>query len=107
MEQNKNQRLFGMIGFAMRARKLILGTPLVCAEMRYGKIKLVVISKSASEATKNKLKYKCEYYKIPAVEVDIDMQTLSKFLGKSSVIAAVGVTDERFAEEIMKAVADC
>ena len=95
-----------MLGFAMRARKLVLGTPLVCNELRYSKIKLIAVSNTASEATKRKLSYKSEYYKVPLVEVDIDTEALAKLLGKSGAIAAVGVCDEGFAEEIRKAVAN-
>ena len=104
MENKRNQRLFGMIGFAMRAGKLTLGTPLVCAEMPKGKIKLVLVSSGASAATAKKLRTKSEFYNIPLISVDIETEELGKILGKSGALAAIAVKDERFAEEIKKAV---
>ena len=94
-----------MLGFAMRAGKLILGTPLVCAEMPKGKIKLVAVSIGASPATQKKLRTKSEFYNIPLVTVDIDTGELGRILGKGGALAAVAVKDEGFAEEIKKAAA--
>ena len=51
------QRLRGMLGFAMRAGKLIIGTDLVCSAMSSKKApKLVVVSEGASDGTKKKIK---------------------------------------------------
>lgn len=44
-----------MLGFAMRAGKLCIGTPLVCKALGakdYGGIRLVLVSEEASEGTK-------------------------------------------------------
>ena len=103
MENNSIQRISGMLGFAMRARKLVLGTDLVCRAMPCGNVKLVVISEGASDATKKKLSVKSEYYGIPYVEVKIDTEQLGKLLGKSSLVAAVAVLDSNFAEQIIMA----
>ena len=103
MENKNNQRLYGMLGFAMRAGKLIIGTELVCRAMPTGRAKLVLVSKSASEATKKKLFVKSDYYSISAIEVDIDTERLGNLLGKGYAPAAVAVTDDGFAEEIKKA----
>ena len=92
-----------MLGFAMRAGKLVIGTELVCSSMPHGKIKLVLISSSASDATKKKLFTKSEYYGISAIEVDIDTERLGKMLGKTYSPAAVAVVDDGFASEIIKA----
>ena len=92
-----------MLGFAMRARKLTLGTELVCKKMPSGTVKLVVISSSASDGTKKKLTTKSEYYKIPMLVIDIDADELGRMLGKLHSTAAVAVTDAVFATEIIKA----
>ena len=92
-----------MLGFAMRAGKIIIGTEQICSSMPNGKAKLVVISDSASAATKKKLLTKSEYYGIPAIEVDIDTERLGRILGKTYSPAAVAVADTGFAEEIKKA----
>ena len=103
MENKNNQRLYGMLGFAMRAGKLIIGTNLVCRAMPTGRVKLVLVSAFASDATKKKLFGKSEYYSISAIEVDIDTASLGYLLGKSYSPAVVAVTDDSFAEEIKKA----
>ena len=92
-----------MLGFAMRAGRVIIGTELICSGMPGGKIKLVLISSAASDATKKKLLNKSEYYGISTIEVDIDTERLGKILGKTYSPAAVAITDEGFASEIIKA----
>ena len=92
-----------MLGFAMRAGKLVLGTELVCRAMPTGRVLLTVISAGASEPTKKKLRTKSEFYSIPYVVVEIDTETLGAILGKSHATAAVAVTDSGFASEIIKA----
>ena len=105
MESNI-QRIGGMLGFARKAGKTVIGTEMVCRMMpKKGYIKLVVISGGASDSTKKKLTVKCDFYKIPSVVAEIDTETLASLLGKSGAVAAVAVTDGGFAEEIRKATA--
>ena len=104
MDNKKNQRLCGMLGFAKRAGKVVIGTELVCRAMPRGELKLVIVSAASSDSTKKKLEVKSDFYSIPWVEADIDTDSLGHILGKSSAVAAVAVTDQRFAEEISKAV---
>ena len=103
MENKNSQRLYGMLGFAMRAGKLVIGTELICRAMPKGSLKLVLVSNTASDSTKKKLFVKCEYYSIAAVMADIDTEKLGQLLGKTYAPAAIAVTDEGFAEEIKKA----
>ena len=92
-----------MLGFARRAGKTVIGTEQICLAMPKGKVRLVVISHSASTATKKKLTVKSDFYKIPWVEAKIDTESLGHLLGKESAVAAVAVTDDGFAEQIIKA----
>ncbi len=95
-----------MLGFARRAGRVIIGTELVCRAMPKagdGKIRLVIISDKASDATRKKLAGKCEFYGIEHVEVNITAEELGHTVGKMSSIAVVAVTDERFAKEIVGA----
>ena len=103
MENKNNQRLYGMIGFAMRAGKLVVGTELICRALPKGNIKLVVVSKTASEATKKKIFVKCGFYNVSAIEVEICTERLGKLIGKTYTPAAIAVTDEGFCNEIKKA----
>ena len=102
MEFNVKQRLSGMLGFATRAGKIIVGTDLVCKAMAQGKVKLTVVSGEASDSTKKKLTVKSEFYGIKFLIADLDTEELGKVIGKSASVAAVAVTEEMFAREILK-----
>ena len=102
LKNENNQRLRGMLGFANRAGKLVIGTELICRAMPKGGVKLVVVAKDASAATKKKLFSKSSFYSISAIEADIDTDSLGELLGKTYSPAAVAVTDDGFAVEIKK-----
>lgn len=96
-------RLFGMLGFAMRAGKLIIGTESVCRAMAKGSPKLVLVSLSASEGTKKKLTVKSEFYGIPHEMLSASPEKIGALLGKTYAPMALAVTDSGFSEEIKKA----
>ena len=99
-------RLKGMIGFAMRAGALVIGTELVCQSMAKAarsKPRLVAISENASDATKKKLHTKAEFYGIKTVLIKLTPDELGALLGKSSTPVCIGITDDNFAELIAKA----
>lgn len=94
-----------MLGFAMRAGKLTIGTDAVCQELRKKpvKVKLVLLSESASAGTKKKITTKCEFYNAPLREIAIIAEELGDLLGKTYAPAVVAVCDEGFAKEIAAA----
>ena len=97
-----------MLGFAMRAGRLCIGTPLVCKGLGskdLGGIRLVLVSEAASEATKKKIRCKCEFYGVGLWEIPLSTEALGKLLGKSSTPAVIGVLDDGFAREIDAAMA--
>ena len=100
---DNNQRLRGMLGFAVRAGKLIIGTDIVCSSLSSRKPPLlVVVSNGASDGTKKKISYKCEFYGIKAVQINMNTDELGHLLGKTYTPAVIGVMDEGFAKEIEK-----
>ncbi len=110
MDKKTNTRLTGMLGFAMRAGRLIIGTESVCVSMaKQGKDKprLVAIAHDASQGTKKKLLTKAEFYGIETVIINIDSSELGRLLGKLYAPATVAICDDRFAEEIKKANGPC
>jgi ribosomal protein L7Ae-like RNA K-turn-binding protein len=94
-----------MLGFAMRAGRLILGTESVCLGMakKNSGIRLVIISADASEATKKKLLTKSEFYKIQAAVTNMTSDQLGELLGKAYSPVCVAVCDEGFAKELTAA----
>lgn len=103
LENSNMKRIRGMIGFAMRAGALVIGTELIAKALARGGVRLVVIASDASDATKKKLTVKSKFYDVTAIEVGIQTDELGRLLGKTYAPAAVAVTDEGFATEIKKA----
>ena len=103
--ENNNTRLVGMLGFAMRAGKVIIGTDAVFLGMRKRRVRIVLVATDASDATKRRAGYKCEFYKLPVYDVGIDGGELGRLLGKTYAPALIAITDDGFAKEIQRAVA--
>ena len=94
-----------MLGFAMRAGKVIIGTETVCSAMAKqgkGKPNLLLVAQDASEGTKKKLFTKAEFYGVETIIVNIDSDELGRLLGKLYAPATVAIVDDRFAEEIRR-----
>ena len=106
MKDSNMKRIRGMLGFAMRAGKVVIGTELIAKALARGGVRLVVISSGASELTKKKLTTKSEFYGVMSIEVGIEPDELGKLLGKTYAPAAVAITGDGFAEEIKKAFAE-
>ena len=104
MNEKESQRLRGMLGFAMRAGKLLIGTEIVCKAMANPKsgLKLAIVSSEASDGTKKKISTKCEFYGLKMVQIKMSTDDLGSLLGKTYSPACVGVTDAGFAAEIEK-----
>lgn len=95
-----------MLGFARRARKVTIGTDLVCRALALSGAKkpcLVLYAGTASEPTKKRIRNKSAFYNVPALELPMSTDELARLLGKTFSPAAVGIHDEPFAEEIIKA----
>ena len=97
-----NDKLAGMIGLAMRAGKLVIGTEQVCLSMAKGKVLLCLASSEASEGTRKKLRTKCEFYGVRMITHDIRIGELGRIVGKTYAPACIGVTDVNFADAIAK-----
>lgn len=95
-----------MLGFAMRKGSVTIGTEMVVRSLSAkGKAhaRVALIAADASSATKDLVKKKCLYYGVPVYEVSVDMSELGRLLGKLYSPAAVSVTDDGFAKEIIRA----
>ena len=109
MENKSISRLRGMIGFALRAGKVIIGTEQVTVGMKRkgsDRIRIALIASDASEATKKKIRTKGEFYGIEVKEIELDTATLGSLLGKTYGPATVAICDDGFAKEIRLALSD-
>ncbi len=101
MSDIRQDKLSGMMGLAMRAGKVIIGTEQVCIALGKSiKPRLVVLSDGASDGTKAKVGHKCEYYGVELITVSIDTGELGRILGKSYAPACIAITDEGLAKRI-------
>lgn len=94
-----------MLGFAARAGRIIFGTDTVCRSLGTDgdrAVRLVLVANDASDTTKRKLAYKCEYYGKPLMILDIDGGELGERLGKSYQAMVIAINDKGFADEIIK-----
>ena len=105
-EKNGTNRVHGMLGLAMKAGKVVIGTEQVIAFLQKKKLKLVLLSGGSSDGTKKKISSKCEYYNVPIFELPIDTDELGSLLGKTYTPAVVGITDENFSRAISKLIED-
>ena len=103
MEDKINTRFLGMLGFAMRAGRVLLGTDIVISAMQKGRARLIIVSEGASEGTKSKIKFKSEFYSVPVIYTTLTGDELGDRLGKSYSPVVLCVTDDGFASEILKA----
>ena len=101
-ENNEIKRVLGMLGLAMKAGKVVIGTEQVIAYLQKKKLKLVLLSGGSSDGTKKKICSKCEYYSILLRELPIQTDELGSLLGKTYTPAVVGITDENFSKAIIK-----
>ena len=65
--------------------------------------RLVLISATASDGTKKKILTKCEFYGVKVRESTMSADEIGQLLGKLYAPAALAITDDRFAEEIDRA----
>ena len=105
MEEEKIKRLRGMLGFAMRAGRVTIGTEQVIALLRRGgngPSRIVLITADASGGTRKKITDKCDFYGAESAILPMSSEELGALLGKISAPRAVAVTDAGFTREIKK-----
>lgn len=103
LPEETRRKLLSTLGLCARARKLVTGTPMVCETMRTpGAVICVLEASDTSDNTHGKLTSKCAFYKVPHKRLPIDGGTLAHAVGKTGVVAAVGVTDKELFRSLGK-----
>ena len=92
-----NKQTEGLIGLAMRARKIVSGDLLLGA-IQGKTAKLVIIANDASENTKKKYVDKCTYYNIEFDFVETSAE-LNQAMGTCNRMA-IAICDEGFAKNL-------
>ena len=98
-----DKKILGSLGLCSKAGKLIFGVPMIIEAMQKGKkIYLVLEAGDTSDNTHKKITDKCLFYGVEKIRLEVDGDTLSSAVGKSSSLAAVAITDEGFFKMIGK-----
>lgn len=117
-EKIKNEKILSLLGFAMRAGKLLCGTDKVCDEIRrHGcpeqsearvrrRAGVVIIAKDASDNTKKRIVNACKYYNVSFIKSNISSEELAQRTGRSSAAAVCATFDHGFSAGIIKAAGD-
>lgn len=92
---NEQKNLLSTLGLCARARALVVGTPLICEALRAGDGRVLCVLEAAdtSANTHKRLTDKCVYYRVPLRRLEAGGAELGRAIGKTGVVAAVGVTD--------------
>ena len=91
------------LGLCARARKLIFGTDIVCAQLRSdpSEIKLVIEASDTSDNTHKKINDTCAYYGVRCIRVSADALSMGHAVGKGRQVAALALTDGALAQLVL------
>ncbi len=95
-----NDRILGMVGLAVRAKKVSTGVFLTEKALDEGTCELVIMSEDIGQSNKRKIENKCREWDVPII-YHSDKQTLSHASGKKDM-PVIGILDHGFAEAIAK-----
>jgi ribosomal protein L7Ae-like RNA K-turn-binding protein len=93
-------KLGGMIGLARKAGKLVFGTDRITDSVRNKHAYIVLIATDISENTRKRIENCCKYYKTEYGNLNMTMDILSHYIGESSAVSAVSITDKSFTAAI-------
>jgi len=98
-------RALGMMGLAVRAGKVVFGTPMVCELIRESRTrgKLVVLEAGdTSDNTHKRITDRCAYYGVRHIRIATGTAALAQALGKTGDLAVIAITDEKMAENVVR-----
>lgn len=90
------ERTLGLLGLALRARKVEKGSAAVADAIEQGKVLLLVIASDAAEATVERLTELARKRSVPLLRV-ASKEELGQLTGREQ-LAVLGVTDPSFAK---------
>lgn len=93
-------KVFGLLGLATRAGKVIFGTDACIEGIEKNKIKTILIATDASDRLKNKFINLCQSQEIKLI-IFGTIEQISSSTGKQNK-AVIGIKDINFSKEIIK-----
>ena len=101
MGNTPKERLLGMLGLCIRARRAVCGTVNVCEALKAGKVKLVITASDNSAATDKRLFDRAGFYKVKIIKTNLTSAEIGAATGKS-LVAAMAINDESMAQAVEK-----
>ena len=101
MGNTPKERLLGMLGLCIRARRAVCGTVNVCEALKAGKVKLVITASDNSAATEKRLFDRAGFYKVKIIKTNLTSAEIGAATGKS-LVAAMAINDESMAQAVEK-----
>lgn len=98
MSPNKN-KILTLVGFAYKSRKMVSGEGITLEHIKKEKVRLVFLSKDASDNTAKRIKDKAASRDIPVCEF-FDRYEMGKAIGKEERVV-IGITDKNFANSML------
>ncbi|MDB8789857.1 ribosomal L7Ae/L30e/S12e/Gadd45 family protein [Romboutsia sp. 1001216sp1] len=95
--KTSEEKIYSFLGLATRAGKIVSGESTL-ADLKKGKVNLVIVADDASDNTKKLYKDKSSYRSIPYVYFSTKLQ-LGLAIGKAPR-AVIGIKDKNFADKI-------
>ena len=101
MGNTPKERLLGMLGLCIRARRAVCGTVNVCETLKAGKAVLVITASDNSAATEKRLFDRAGFYKVKIIKTNLTSAEIGAATGKS-LVAAMAITDVSMASAVEK-----
>lgn len=95
--QNK---IYMFLGLARKANAIIIGEESCLKAIRKKKISFVLVSKDASDNTKDKIISSCKYHNID-YRMFGEKELIGKYIGKN-ITAVVGVNNQGFVKKLVE-----
>ena len=90
------------LGLAYRSKSVVLGTDTIVANLRNGKIKLILLSTNASFNTQKLVQDKARFYNCKVLLVqEFDGEILSQAIKKKNIVV-LGISNTGFRKLIMQ-----
>lgn len=96
----KEDKIYGLIGLAARARKIAYGYDAVVELIKMNKAKLVIVTTDASDKTKKNMQYTCNKYNVELI-IFGNKDKISHIIGKENKVI-VALKDKNISGEICK-----
>ncbi len=96
----KEDKIYGLIGLAARARKIAYGYDSVIELVKLNKAKLVVVATDASEKTRKNVQYICNKYNVNLI-IFGKKDKISHIIGKENKVI-IALKDKNLSGEICK-----